>query len=76
MNTRLWKKKWKKEMDRSNKEMVKVPYGSMLHIPSANLLFLAAKQEPYKKAYFVTKTFGRTFCKMFRRMDQQAEKKR
>ena len=27
----------------------------MLHIPPANLLFLAAKQEPYKKAYLSKK---------------------
>ena len=26
-------------------------YGSMLHIPPTNLILLAAKQEPYKKAY-------------------------
>ena len=27
-----------------------VEYGSMLHIPLTNLLLLAAKQDPYKKA--------------------------
>ena len=27
----------------------------MLHIPLTNLLLLAAKQEPYKKAYFLMK---------------------
>ena len=53
-------KKYEKGMDRSNiKKKIKlykcitaktVPYGSMLHIPPTNLL-LAAKQEPYKKAY-------------------------
>ena len=32
-----------------------VPYGSMLHIQPANLLLLAAKQEPYKKACLLTK---------------------
>ena len=32
-----------------------VPYGSMLHIPPTNSLLLAAKQEPYKKAYLLTK---------------------
>ena len=50
-------------MDRSNKkkkkyihaqQQIPVPYGSMLHIPLANLLFLAAKQEPYKKVYVLT----------------------
>ena len=35
----------------------KIPmaYGSKLHIPPTNLLLLAAKQEPYKKAYLLTK---------------------
>ena len=44
-------------MDRSNKkccvnaqQQIVVPYGSMLHILSTNLLLLAAKQEPYKKS--------------------------
>ena len=32
-----------------------MPYGSMLHIPPTNLLLLAAKQEPYEKAYLLTK---------------------
>ena len=32
-----------------------VPYGSTLHIPVTNLRLLAAKQEPYKKAYLLTK---------------------
>ena len=32
-----------------------MPYGSMLHIPLTNLLLLAAKQEPYKKAYLSMK---------------------
>ena len=27
----------------------------MMHIPQTNLLLLAAKQEPYKKAYLLTK---------------------
>ena len=27
----------------------------MLHVPPTNLLLLAAKQEPYKKAYLLTK---------------------
>ena len=52
-------------MDRSNKKILKyyinalqqipVSYGSMLHIPPTNSLFLTAKQEPYKKAYLLTK---------------------
>ena len=48
-------------MDRSNKKkknakkQIPVPYGSMLHIPPTNLLLLAARQEPYKKAYLLTK---------------------
>ena len=32
-----------------------VPYGSMLHISPTNSLLQAAKQEPYKKAYLLTK---------------------
>ena len=32
-----------------------MPYGSTLHIPPTNLLLLAAKQEPYNKAYLLTK---------------------
>ena len=30
-------------------------YGSLLHIPSTSLLLPAATQEPYKKAYLLTK---------------------
>ena len=37
------------------KQQIPVPYGSMLHKPPTNLLLLAAKQEPYKKAYLLTK---------------------
>ena len=32
-----------------------MPYGSKLHIPPTNLLLLAAKQEPYNKAYLFMK---------------------
>ena len=51
-------------MDRSNKkfqniinasQQIPVSYGSMLHIPPTNCLLLTAKQEPYKKAYLLTK---------------------
>ena len=42
----------------------------MLHIPPTNLLLLAAKQEPYKKAHILT------IWEKFRRKDQQAEKDR
>ena len=35
-----------------------LPYGSMLHIPLTNLLLLAAKQKPYKKAYLLTKNIA------------------
>ena len=34
---------------------IPVPYGSMLHIPPTNLLLLAAKQEPNKTDYLLTK---------------------
>ena len=47
----------------------------MLHIPPTNLLLLAAKQEPYKKAFLLTNNIGRIFWKKFRRMDQQTEKR-
>ena len=32
-----------------------MPYGGILHIPPTSFLLLAAKQEPYKKAYLLTK---------------------
>ena len=35
----------------------------MLHIPPTNLLLLAAKQEPHKKAYLLTKYIATVFCK-------------
>ena len=37
-------------------------------------LLLAAKQEPYKKAYLLTKNIEEFSGKKLRRMDQQAEK--
>ena len=49
-------------------------YGSMLHIPPTNSLLLTAKQEPYKKAYLLTKNIEKNFWKKFREKDQQAEK--
>ena len=51
-----------------------VPYGSILHIQPTNLLLLAAKQEPYKKAHLSTKYIEEFFLKKFRRLGQQAEK--
>ena len=47
----------------------------MLHMPPTNLLLLAAKQEPYKKAYLLMKNIEE-FSGKFRRKDQQAEKDR
>ena len=49
-------------------------YGSILHIPPTNCLLLTAKQEPYKKAYLLTKNIEEFSGKKFRRKDQQAEK--
>ena len=49
-----------------------MPHGS---IPLANLLLLAARQEPYKKAYLLTKNIGRIFWEKFRRMGHQAKKR-
>ena len=37
------------------KWQIPVPYGSMLHIPPTNFYLLAAKQNPYPKAYLSTK---------------------
>ena len=44
----------------------------MQHIPPTNLL-LAAKQEPYKKTYLLTKNL-KNFLEKVRRTGQQAEK--
>ena len=52
-----------------------VPYGSMLYVPPTNLLLLAAKQEPYKKAYLLTKNIEEFSGEKIRRMGQQVEKK-
>ena len=46
----------------------------MLHIPLTNLLLLTAKQEPYKKAFLLTKNIEEFSGKFFRRKGQQAEK--
>ena len=48
-------------------------YGSMLHIPPTNCFLLTAKQEPYKKAYLVTKILKNFLEKVFRRKGQQVE---
>ena len=48
----------------------------MLQIPPTNLLLLAAKQEPYEKAHFLTKNIEEFSGKKVRGMDKQAEKKR
>ena len=44
-----------------------MPYGSVLHIPPTNYHVLAAKQEPYLKAYLLTKTTGEFSRKKVRR---------
>ena len=46
----------------------------MLHIPPTNCLLLTAKQEPYKKAYLLTKNIEEFSGKKLRRKGQQAEK--
>ena len=48
----------------------------MLHTPPTNVLLLAATQEPYKKAYLLTKNIEEFSGKKFRRKGQQAEKDR
>ena len=45
-----------------------VPYGNMLHIPPTIFLLLAAKQEPYKKAYLLTKNIETFSGKKSKRM--------
>ena len=45
----------------------------MLHIPPTNCLLLTAKQEPYKKAYLLTKHIEEFSGKKLRRKGQQAE---
>ena len=45
----------------------------MVHIPPTNCLLLTAKQEPYKKAYLLTKNIEEFSGKKFRRKGQQAE---
>ena len=64
INTRF-RKSIKKEWTEAIKKILKyyinalqqipVSYCSMLHIPPTNCLLLTAKQEPYKKAYLLTK---------------------
>ena len=55
------KKKYKKGMARiflfylNAQWPVPVPFGSMLHIPPTNYHLLAAKQEPFQKAFLLTK---------------------
>ena len=66
----IWKKKYKKEMDRSNKNFkkycinayskYKCHNGSMLHIPATNLLLLTATQKPYKKSLCLKKLMKNT----------------
>ena len=51
-------------------------YSSMLHIPPTSYHILAAKQEPYQKAYLLTKNIEEFSEKKARRMGQYAGKKR
>ena len=46
----------------------------MLHIPPTNSLLLTAKQEPYKKAYLLTKNTEEFSGKSLEKKGQQAEK--
>ena len=51
----------------------------MLHIPPTKLLFLAAKQEPYKKAYLLMKNIeefsGKSLEERASRQKKEKEKK-
>ena len=49
-------------------------YGSMLHIPPTNLLLLTAKQEPYKKAYLLTKNIEEFSGKSWKEMANRQKK--
>ena len=52
-----------------------MPYGSKLHIPPTNYHLLAAQQEPYKKAYPLTKNIWEfSGEKKVRRTEPLAEK--
>ena len=48
-----------------------MPYGSTLHVPPTNLLLLAAKQEPYKKAYLLMKNIEEFSGKSLERASRQ-----
>ena len=39
------------------KQQIPVAYGRMLHIPPTELLFLAAKQKPYKKSPYLNEKY-------------------
>ena len=43
-----------------------MPYGSLLHTSPTNYHLLAAKEEPYQKAYLFTKKYWRIFWKKSR----------
>ena len=50
----------------------------MLHIPPTNLFLLAVKQDPYQKKAYLFRKILKNFLggKKFRRMGQQAKKKK
>ena len=53
-----------------------VSYGSMLHIPPTNSLLLTAKQEPYKKAYLLTKNIEEFSGKSLKKRASRQKKNR
>ena len=53
-----------------------MPYGSTLHIPPTNLLLLATKQEPYKKAYLLTKIIEEFSLKKVKKNGPACRKKK
>ena len=55
---------------------IPVPYGSMLHIPPTNLFLLAAKQEPNKKAYLLTKKQWKNFLEKVQENGPTGRKKK
>ena len=56
LQKRKGEQQWKIDYYINAKWQILVPYGSMLHLSPINYHLLAAKQEPYKKAYLLTKT--------------------
>ena len=53
-----------------------MPYGSMLHIPLANLFLLAAKQEPCKKSLSFNEKYWKNFLEKVNENGSAGRKKK